>query len=190
MQEYSFAMTTSSQGNTKDPGRPKTRPAAFLLAQLGSHAASQFARRLGELRLAPPHAGILNILDRNPGITQQALSSMLGMVPSGLVAQLDDLEARGFLERRRNQEDRRRHAVYLSEAGRAAMRQIAEVSRKHQRSLLAALSDEEQNQLGELLGRVADQQGLTHGVHPGYRRMGRANANPCQDQPTTRKKLR
>jgi DNA-binding MarR family transcriptional regulator len=166
------------------------RPTAFLLAQLGSHAASQFARRLGELRLAPSHAGILNILDRNPGITQQALSSMLGMVPSGLVALLDDLEARGFLERRRNQEDRRRHAVYLSEAGRAAMRQIAEVSRKHQRSLFAALSEEEQNQLGELLERVADQLGLTHGVHPGYRRIGRTSETPCDDKPSARRKPR
>lgn len=182
---------TGSRRNTKEKDGPlKGRPAAFLLAQLGSHAASQFAHRLGELRLAPPHAGILNILDRNPGITQQALSSMLGMVPSGLVALLDDLESRGLLERRRNQEDRRRHAVYLSESGRAAMRQIAEVSRKHQRSLLAALSEDEQIRLSELLERVADQQGLTHGVHPGYSRIGRASKTSLSDHPPAQRTLR
>jgi len=35
--------------------------------------------------------------------------------------------------------------------------------------LLAALSEEEQRHLAELLLRVAEQQGLAKGVHPGYR---------------------
>lgn len=65
------------------------------------------------------------------------------------------------------------------------MRQIAEVSCKHQRSLLAALSEEEQNRLGEFPERVADQQGLTRGVHPGYRRLARPLAEPCDDRPRT-----
>ena len=41
------------------------------------------------------------------GISQQELASRLGMVPSRLVALLDELEARGFLERRNNADDRR-----------------------------------------------------------------------------------
>ena len=46
------------------------------------------------------------------------------------------------------------------------------MAREHQDALLAALSNEERAALGSLLLKVADQQGLTRGVHPGYRLMG------------------
>ena len=46
---------------------------AFLLAQVGAHAATQFAERLGALHLSPPDAGILRLLRIAPGISQQEL---------------------------------------------------------------------------------------------------------------------
>ncbi len=39
----------------------------------------------------------------------------------------------------------------------------------HEEQTCQALSPEEHEQLGALLRRVAEQQGLTPGVHPGYR---------------------
>ena len=144
-------------------------PAAFLIAQLGSHAAARFAARLTPLNLTPAHAGILRILHFTPAITQQALATRLGMVPSRLVTLLDDLESRSLIERGKNQDDRRSHAVRLTAEGHAALASIGEVAREHQRSLLAALSADEQRQLAALLQRIADEQGLTPGVHPGYK---------------------
>jgi DNA-binding MarR family transcriptional regulator len=152
--------------------RSRRSSAAFLLAQVGGHAASKFAERLAELKLAPPHAGILRILGSTPGITQQALATALRMVPSRLVALLDDLEARGLTERRENPDDRRSYALHLTDKGRSAVDTIGQISREHQRILLAALSEEEQRQLAVLLERVADEQGLVRGVHPGYSRLG------------------
>jgi hypothetical protein len=46
------------------------------------------------------------------------------------------------------------------------------VAREHQDALLAGLTHEERAALGSLLLKVADQQGLARGVHPGYRLMG------------------
>ncbi len=145
---------------------------AFLLAQVGAHAAAKFGERMGELQLASPHAGILRILGATPALTQQALARALGMVPSRLVALIDELEARGYVERRENPDDRRRYALHLSGKGRSALEAIGRIAREHQQALLAALSAEEQEQLAGLLQRVADQQGLTRGVHPGYARLG------------------
>jgi len=142
---------------------------AFLLAQLGSHAARQFARRLAKLRLAPAHSGILHILAANPGLTQQALAARLGMVPSRLVALLDELGARGLTQRRISPRDRRRHELILTEKGKKTLARIGEIARDHQRALLAALSDTERDHLAALLQRVADHQGLTRNVHPGYK---------------------
>jgi len=145
--------------------------AAFLLAQVGAHAASKFSGRLAKLKLAPAHAGILRILDWTPAITQQALAITLGMVPSRLVALLDDLEARGLTERRENPGDRRSYALHLTEKGRSTLGMIGRVSHEHQEAILAALSDDERGQLAGFLQRIADQQGLTRGVHPGYARL-------------------
>lgn len=153
----------------RPPGGP---PAAFLLAQVGAHAASKFAERLAKLNLAPPHAGILRILSSSPAITQQALAAGLGTVPSRLVALIDDMETRGLVERRENPDDRRRYALHLTDKGRSTLDTIGRVAREYSQSLLGALSADEQRQLAGLLQRVADEQGLTRGVHPGYRQIG------------------
>ena len=154
-------------------------PTAFLLAQVGAHAASQFAGRLAALELGPPHAGIMRILGSRPAITQQSLAGTLGMQPSRLVALVDELETRGLVERRANPDDRRSHALHLTGKGRATLEAIGRVSREHQQALLAALNEDEQRQLGILLRRIADQQGLAPGVHPGYARMGGGGRGMC-----------
>ena len=149
---------------------------AFLLAQIGAHAAAKFGERLAAAKMAPAHAGILRILGATPAITQQALAVALGMVPSRLVALIDELEERGLTERRENPDDRRRYALHLTDKGRASLETIGRIAREHQQALLAALAEEEQRELGLLLQRVADQQGLRRGVHPGYARLGRHGA--------------
>lgn len=149
--------------------------ASFLIAQVGAHAASQFAKRLAKLKLAPRDAGILRILNSRPAITQQALATTLGMVPSRLVALVDDMEARGLIERRENADDRRRYALHITERGRSTLETIGRVSREHSQALFAAISEDEQRQLATLLERIADEQGLARGVHPGYRQSGRGD---------------
>jgi DNA-binding MarR family transcriptional regulator len=156
-----------------DCSKPRGPGAAFLLAQVGAHAASRFAARLSEADLAPAHAGIFRILSTTPAISQQALATALGTVPSRLVALVDDLEARGLVERRAHESDRRTYALHLTDKGKATMETIGRVAREHRQDLLAALSDEEQATLSALLKRVAEQQGLLTGVHPGYARIGR-----------------
>ena len=143
--------------------------AAFLLAQVGSHAAQQFASRLEQTELTPAHAGVLRILDHSPGITQQQLASMLGMVPSRLVTLMDELDQRGLTERRKNADDRRSHALHLTTKGQRMLQTVGEIAREHQRMLIKSLSDEEQKHLTELLQRIADEQELRRLVHPGYR---------------------
>jgi DNA-binding MarR family transcriptional regulator len=165
------ASRTPSKTNSQAGQRSS---AAFLLAQVGAHAASKFAERLAKLKLAPAHAGILRILDRAPAITQQALAETLSMVPSRMVALLDELEARGLIQRRENPGDRRSYSLHLAERGRSTLELIGRISREHQQALLASLSDDERTALAGFLRRIADDQGLTRGVHPGYSRLGRS----------------
>ncbi|MGW4781008.1 MarR family winged helix-turn-helix transcriptional regulator [Streptomyces filamentosus] len=145
------------------------RGAAFLLAQLGAHAAGRFGERVGGLGLAPPDVGLLRMIATEPGRSQRSLAADLGVVPSRVVALIDNLERKGLVERRRSTEDRRNYELYVSEGGRRALAGVREVAAAHEDDLLAALDGAERGLLAELLGRVAVQQGLTPGVHPGYR---------------------
>ena len=151
---------------------------AFLLAQLGTHAGLQFAERLKVLDLAPSDAGILRLLRISAGLSQQELSSRLGLHPSRLVAILDNLEKRELLERRPNPEDRRLYSLHLARGGEEVLEKIGKLAREHQEALLASLSREERQMLGTLLLRIADQQGLARGIHPGYRRLDGPTRKP------------
>jgi DNA-binding MarR family transcriptional regulator len=148
------------------------RSTAFLLAQVGAHAAAQFAERLSELELLPPHAGVLRAIAGGPGGSQQRLASQLGMLPSRLVPLLDELEARALVERRNHPEDRRLYALHLTEQGEKTMSQIGRLARAHDDAVCASLSASEREQLAALLVRVANEQQLTAGVHPGFARIG------------------
>jgi DNA-binding MarR family transcriptional regulator len=146
---------------------------AFLLAQLGHHAAGLFAETIATLDLTPPHAGILRAIASEPGPSQQSLSVQLGLLPSRVVAYVDELEDRGYVERRRNPSDRRLHALFLTPAGKKLMRRLSELARRHEHQMTASLDAVQRDMLRELLTTVAQDQGLMPHVHPGYRSLGR-----------------
>lgn len=156
-----------------EPERGRKAFAALLLAQIGAHGARQFAERLSVLKLSPPHAGILRRLMQSPGISQRELAASLGMHASRLVAVVDEMEALGLLVRETNAEDRRTYSLHVTPKGRETMGEIAAISVQHNEALCAALNEEEREVLIGLLQRIADQQGLLRGVHPGYSTLGR-----------------
>jgi DNA-binding MarR family transcriptional regulator len=166
-----IVMCKNSFMEKSKPKQPFVSP-AFLLSQVGAHAAFRFADRLAPLGLSPHHAGILGRVGASPGLSQQQLSDLLGIHPSRLVAIVDELESMGFVERRENADDRRSHALHLTDRGKATLAEIGKIGREHGTELCAALTREEREELVRLLGLIAEQQGLTPGVHPGYRRLG------------------
>lgn len=152
-------------------GLPKAIPTSisFLLTQIGADAAVRFAERLAALELQPAHAGILRMLGQTAGLSQQELATRLGMYASRLVAIVDALEKRGLVERQSSATDRRENALYITEAGRHLLQQLGTIARAHDEATCKGLSAEERAQLFSLLERIAAQQGLAAGVHPGYR---------------------
>jgi DNA-binding MarR family transcriptional regulator len=147
-------------------------PVAFLLAQVGGCAAREFAKALVPLNFSPPDAGILRLLGRTPGISQQELATRLDMHASRLVALIDDLEKRGLVAREPNPADRRVHSLRLTPAGNEALAAIGMVARAHNETICAELDKNEREQLAALLEKIAVQQGLQPGIHPGYKDIG------------------
>lgn len=168
------AAPRGSVGADRKSGRgPSRGPTnAFLLSQLGAHATQLFSRLVAEVELSPAQAGLLRAIGTDPGRSQQDIAEQLGTPPSRLVALADDLDQRGLIERTRNPNDRRLYAVHLTDSGRSLLGSLGRIAGRHDTVLLAALDQNERAQLHELLSRVAAQQGLVPGVHPGYRNPG------------------
>ena len=72
---------------------------------------------------------------------------------------------------RPNTDDRRQYALHLTEKGQRMLSEIGRIGREHMESLCVSLNAAEREQLGELLQKIATEQGLSPGVQPGYRRM-------------------
>jgi DNA-binding MarR family transcriptional regulator len=146
--------------------------ASFLLAQVGAHGAARFGERLRPLDLSPAHAGILRMIRGSAALSQQQLAAALKIHPSRLVALVDELESKGLVERRENPDDRRTYALALTPKGEKVLGEIGRIARQHNDELCAALGEKDREQLARLLQRIADEQGLTPSVHPGYSRLG------------------
>jgi DNA-binding MarR family transcriptional regulator len=90
------------------------------------------------------------------------------MHASRLVGIVDEMESLGLAVREGNAEDRRTYSLQITPKGREILAEIGKIARAHNNAICAALSAAEQEVLAGLLQRIADQQGLTRGVHPGY----------------------
>lgn len=142
---------------------------SFLVSQVGAHAALEFGAKLESLDLNPRHAGILRMVGRNPGLSQQALSEVLGLFASRLVALLDELEERALVERREHPSDRRSYGLHLTKNGEKSLAKIGALTTELEERMFAALTAAELRTLTSLLERVVAGQSLTPGVHSAYR---------------------
>ena len=158
------------EAQSQQVGRKRT-DIAFLVAQLGAYAAERFGERAAALDFTRPQAGLLRMISREPGQSQQAVARRLGTPPSRLVALVDGLEQRGLIERRRNPGDRRNYALHLTAAGEQAMAALSQASLEHELAISAPLTEAERAQLSKLLGKLAAAHGLVPGIHPGYRNL-------------------
>jgi DNA-binding MarR family transcriptional regulator len=127
------------------------------------HHLERVARRSSEIALEPTglrprHVLALTILRDHGAMTQGALGDALRLDPANLVGLLNELERLALLERRRDPDDRRRHIVELSPAGREALAGAERALASVQDDVLSGLNDEERCTLHELLLRAAAKQ--------------------------------
>ena len=89
-----------------------------------------------------------------PGVGQRQLGEALHLDPNNTVLMLNDLEAAGWAERRRDPDDRRRHTVEITPAGRKALARAEQALDGLEADVLDGLSPDERATLRELLARA------------------------------------
>jgi DNA-binding MarR family transcriptional regulator len=125
-----------------------------LLTQLSKALHRRSTEELLGMRLKPYMA--LGYIRDHPGATQQELESAMFMDANGVVLMLNELEAAQFSIRRRDPQDRRRHIVEITAAGRQAIEKADRAREGLEGEVLAPLSAEERATLHKLVRRVLD----------------------------------
>jgi DNA-binding MarR family transcriptional regulator len=118
--------------------------------------AKQVYRRSGE-ELLGMHLRLLmtlSYLRDHEGAPQQELAEALCMDANNVVLLLNELEDLGHVARRRDPEDRRRHLVELTKAGRRALARAELAQETIEDEVLQALDADERATLWRLLTRA------------------------------------
>lgn len=109
---------------------------------------------------------ILNLLMTNGELPQKELQARTGTTRAALSETLSKLETKGYITRRRSEEDGRVAIISLTEEGRA---QAAMYSNGDPKELVSALSPEEQKELVTLLRKLMDSWKAKRGLTGGHK---------------------
>ncbi len=139
-------------GDSVSDVREYTPGSMVLLTRL----AKQVYRSSGE-QLLGMHLRLLMALSYvrdNDGAPQQELAEALCMDANNVVLLLNELEDRGQVARKRDPDDRRRHIVQLTPAGRRALARAERAQESIEDEVLQALDPQERATLWHLLTRA------------------------------------
>lgn len=115
----------------------------YRLVKVGELLVGLAEEVLAPLGVKSKHVHVMETLLAYDGLSQQDVSRLLGIDPNVLVGVIDELEARGFAERRRNPEDRRRHLIHVTAAGRKAVEKSRTLLTEAEDAFFAALDKDE-----------------------------------------------
>ncbi len=112
----------------------------------------------GYADLRPAHGNVLEHLSEQPSVALRLvdIAARAGMTPQSVGELVDDLEARGYVERRPDPADRRAKRVHLTQKGKANARSAERAMREVEERLVAFLGEREYRQLRASLKRVLD----------------------------------
>jgi DNA-binding MarR family transcriptional regulator len=96
----------------------------------------------------------LSSLRERGEMPQSELCVAMHMDPNNCVLMLNNLEGEGWIERRRDPADRRRHIVVFTAAGREALARAEQAISSLEAEVLAALTADERATMRDLLSRA------------------------------------
>ncbi|MFD0204924.1 MULTISPECIES: MarR family winged helix-turn-helix transcriptional regulator [Saccharothrix] len=133
--------------------------ASWLLGQATTQAHRLVSEALGAVDARRYHYSLLAALDEFGPASQADLGRRGGLDRSDVVATVNELADKGFVERRPDPGDKRRNIVSVTPSGTAHLRHLDRVLGQAQEALLAPLSAAEREELVRMLNVVLEHHG-------------------------------
>lgn len=131
------------------------REAQHYFFEIGMRQRQLAGAALAELDLTFSQAHILRLLEPQRPLPMSALAERLICDASNVTGLADRLEARGLVERRAAEGDRRVKALAITPAGAALRKRVMQVMTEPP-AAIAALSDEDKEALRDILSRAVE----------------------------------
>jgi MarR family transcriptional regulator, lower aerobic nicotinate degradation pathway regulator len=146
---------TDAMDEQQTPARLRALPSR-MLSMVAGLADRLVSEGLAGADARKWHYAALVALSESGPASQAELSKRTGIYRSDLVAVLNELAERGFVERAPDPADRRRNVITVTEPGRRHLRRLDKLITSLQDDLLAPLTGPEREQLTGLLARILE----------------------------------
>ena len=134
--------------------RPLRPPIGRQLASTAKTVSRAFDDALAAAGGSVPIWLVLISLKSQPLRNQRELAAAVGIREATLTHHLNSMDEQGLITRRRDPANRRVHLVEMTDAGEAAFYRLRDAATHFDQRLRAGLSDEDTNQLADLLRRL------------------------------------
>lgn len=125
-----------------------------LIRRAQQCAVAVFMEETAEFDVTPVQFAMLNALMGAPGVDQVTLASHVAFDPATSGSVIGRLEAKGWVRREADPNDRRRKLLWITPAGEQTAQQMKRVVARAQTRILGPLSAAEREQFVRLLGRL------------------------------------
>ena len=125
-----------------------------LIRRAHQVAVAIFMEETGEFEVTPVQFAILNALIDEPGEDQVTLSRRVAFDAATFGSVIGRLEAKGWVRREADTQDRRRKLLWVTTEGEAAARQMRRAVARAQTRILEPLAAAEREQLVALLDKL------------------------------------
>lgn len=146
---------------TADPPAPPISPdnLAAMLRLVGLYRRT-FSGLLAEepwvvaSGVKPPTYGVLRVVAQRGPVSQREVCDSLGTHASDMVEIMDIVEREGWVERRRDTEDRRRYQLTITPEGRRTLARYDAIAAAAEDEVLKPLTETERRRLVDLVSKV------------------------------------
>src|SRR5580698_1147753 len=128
----------------------------FRLIRLEARMQAAVGERLREIGVSIPQCDVLTTLTEKEGVSQQELATRLYVTKGNISGLIDRLTEAGLVERRSTANDRRQHAIYLTEAGRRMAERAIAVQHRWIASTLGRMAESDLEALEAKLVALRD----------------------------------
>lgn len=142
----------------------QTKSVGRYISCIYRHFHKYMQDQLQEYNLGSGQFHFLMMLYNKDGVNQETLAEILNIDKATSARAIKKLEEQGFVTRKRDTNDRRNYNVFLTEKAKKLQPKIKEILSTWTEILLKDISKEEQNQLFNLLEKIAQNATQHHSV--------------------------